>query len=266
MTERTGISKSYRKGEQAPEERTAVPGYSPEVGTRISAAIDAVGGRKNAAAIAGVSDDTIDKWKSGGTRPSFFGMKALAEAAGVSMDWLAGLEQGVADLTEEPDFVVRDATGATHVIEVKGPEGLAGRGEFVLLPRYEVRAGAGGGQVVHSEQVVDHLAFKRDWVLQRLRRDPADLILIEASGDSMADKIRHGDLLLVDTGVDRIHDHAIYALNIGGELMVKYVQRLVAGGCRIFSENTKYPPEDLTDQKLNELQVVGQVIWAGGVL
>ena len=149
--------------------------------------------------------------------------------------------------------------GARFDVEIGGER-------FVLLPRYEVRAGAGGGQVVQSEQIVDHLAFKRDWVLQRLRRDPADLILIEASGDSMADKIRHGDLLLVDTGVDRVHDHAIYALNIGGELMVKYVQRLIAGGCQIFSENPKYPPETLTDQKLNELRVVGQAIWAGGVL
>ena len=35
---------------------------------------------------------------------------------------------------------------------------------FVLVPRYNIEASAGGGSIIHSEQIVDHLAFKADWV------------------------------------------------------------------------------------------------------
>mgnify|MGYP006279962051 FL=1 len=267
MTKNGGISESYPKGEQVLEEGTAVPGYTSEVGTRISAAIRAVGGRRNAASIVGVSDDTIDKWKSGGTRPSFFGMKALAEAAGVSMDWLAGLDSGDAgDVEGGPDIVARDANGATHAIEAKDSSGLSGQGDFVLLPRYEVRAAAGGGAVVHSEQVVDYLAFKREWVANHLGRNQAGLVLIEAFGSSMEPKIYHGDLLLVDTSIERIRDQAVYALNIWGELLVKYVSRLPGGGVRVFSENPNYPSQDLSEGDAKQLVVVGQVVWVGGVL
>lgn len=52
----------------------------------------------------------------------------------------------------------------THV-----PQGFEG---FVLVPRYDVAASMGNGAVIHSEQVVDHLAFREAWVRTELGANP----------------------------------------------------------------------------------------------
>lgn len=137
---------------------------------------------------------------------------------------------------------------------------------FILLPRYEVQAAAGGGAVVHSEQVVDHLAFKRDWIVHRLRRNPTALILIEAIGDSMETTISDGDLLLVDTSEGQLRDNAIYALSMDGALLVKRLQRRMSGAVVVKSDNDRYEPEELTASEAEALRIVGQVVWHGGML
>ncbi|MBF0251145.1 MAG: hypothetical protein HQL35_11015 [Alphaproteobacteria bacterium] len=81
------------KSELARKPGTGVPGYTPELGTRIAQAIEGVGGLKAAARIVGVSDESLAQWRDGRARPSFFGLQHLASAAGVSMDWLATGEE-----------------------------------------------------------------------------------------------------------------------------------------------------------------------------
>ena len=43
---------------------------------------------------------------------------------------------------------------------------------YIQVPHYDVRASAGNGSVVHEENVVDHLVFKRDWVVRGMGLDP----------------------------------------------------------------------------------------------
>ncbi|NIR57218.1 MAG: helix-turn-helix domain-containing protein, partial [Nitrospinaceae bacterium] len=42
-----------------------------------------------------------------------------------------------------------------------------------------------GGQVLESDQLVDHIAFRRDWIRARIGGRAADLVLVETAGDSM---------------------------------------------------------------------------------
>lgn len=137
---------------------------------------------------------------------------------------------------------------------------------FVLLPRYEVRAAAGGGAAINSEQVVDHLAFKASWVRHTLRRSPAALILIEAMGDSMEPTISHGDLLLVDTSEDRIRDNSVYVLSLNGDLIVKRIQRRLSGEIEVMSDNARYTSDLIPPSQTDQLRVVGLVVWHGGVI
>jgi phage repressor protein C with HTH and peptisase S24 domain len=65
-----------------------VSGYTKEVGTRIGDVINMVGGNVAAGKIAGVSDEQVGRWKNGRSKPNFFGLAALAEKAGVSLDWI----------------------------------------------------------------------------------------------------------------------------------------------------------------------------------
>jgi phage repressor protein C with HTH and peptisase S24 domain len=137
---------------------------------------------------------------------------------------------------------------------------------FTLLPKYDVRASAGTGAVVHSEKLVDFVAFDTNWLRQTIGVDPKHAAVITAIGDSMYPTIADGDVLVVDLSVDRVLDNAIYALRFGDALSVKRVQLRSTGGLRIISDNTIYPPEDLGQDMVAELHVVGRIVWHGGVM
>ncbi len=49
--------------------------------------------------------------------------------------------------------------------------------------------------------------------------------MITATGDSMEETIRDGDVLLVDTSIDRVKDNAIYIVAYGDALLVKRLHR-----------------------------------------
>jgi transcriptional regulator with XRE-family HTH domain len=63
--------------------------WNSEVGTRIREVQKQIGTVENAAKIAGVDSETLNRWMKGTTRASFVGVAQLALAAGVSLDWLA---------------------------------------------------------------------------------------------------------------------------------------------------------------------------------
>lgn len=64
-------------------------GVAQGVGGRIKAAADAIGSRKRAARLAGVSDDMLYRYMREETPPRFEAVVSLAHAAGFSLDWMA---------------------------------------------------------------------------------------------------------------------------------------------------------------------------------
>jgi phage repressor protein C with HTH and peptisase S24 domain len=136
--------------------------------------------------------------------------------------------------------------------------------DFVLVPRYNIEASAGGGSMVHSEQIVDHLAFKTDWVYKELGTDPKNLLLIHSIGDSMEPTIRSGDLLLVDRKKSQVKGDGIYLINLADGLMVKRVEWLLGGSVVIRGDNTLVSREQtLSSTDLENLHILGRVVWIG---
>jgi len=135
---------------------------------------------------------------------------------------------------------------------------------FVLVPRYNMEASVGGGSIIHSEQIVDHLAFKADWVHKELGTDPKNLVLVHSMGDSMEPTIRSGDLLLVDRSKSRMKGDGIYLINLDDGLMVKRVEWLLGGSVVIRGDNTAVSREQLLPSTdLEKLQLLGRVVWVG---
>lgn len=134
---------------------------------------------------------------------------------------------------------------------------------FVLVPRFDVEASAGPGAFADREQVVDYLAFKGEWVRRTLGVDPRRLVLISAIGDSNEPTIRSGDLLLIDTSIDRIEDNAFYILALADAIVVKRVQRFLSGAVTIKSDNPAYIDETLDPEELEAINVAGRVRWIG---
>ncbi len=170
-------------------------------------------------------------------------------------------------LSENPDFFQKEKglTEKTIFYETHQGEPHAKShptlNDFVLVPRYDVRGSAGHGSIIHSEQIVDCLAFRADWVRHTLGVTEKDLVLISVKGDSMEPTINNGDLILVSTREDRIEDDAIYVLQRDGALIVKRIQRKMDDSVIIKSDNPLYAQEELDSSKAESLRVLGRVVW-----
>lgn len=77
------------KQEHSDKAGTAVPGFRAEVGTRLRELENRFKNRAAAAEAAGVAKSTLQNWIEGKSDPSFEGLVKLANAAGVSVEWLA---------------------------------------------------------------------------------------------------------------------------------------------------------------------------------
>jgi len=195
------------------------------------------------ARLIGVSDNAIYKWLSGRGQPSVANLVALARAAEVSVEWLATGHEGAA------------AKRST----VRGTD----HDGFAYVARYDVKGPGARGEPLRSEQIVDYLAFKKEWVRSRLNADPRNLLLIEAVGDSMAPTLEDSDLLLVDLGEPRFRHDGIYVLRRENELAVKRLQRRPDGTLNIISDNPAYESAIVASDSVH---IIGRVIWAAGRL
>lgn len=135
--------------------------------------------------------------------------------------------------------------------------------EYVRVPRYEVAASAGGGAFVESEQVVDYLSFRSEWVKNALGVSVKDLALINVIGDSMEPTLSDGDVVLLDMTFRGVQDSSIYVLQLNGTLLVKRIQHRLDGSLEVISDNQRYKPETVIGDDANQLKIIGRVVWAG---
>lgn len=212
------------------------------------------------AAEVGLGDNLVRKYLEGAT-PGLDKVVRICRAKGVSIAWLAlgqgprqkGEESGAASAPPRRRAEATPGDGGAHEIV----EALDGR-EFVLLPRYDVKVSAGGGSLVHSEQIVDYYAFNRRWFEERVGILPAQVVLLEVHGDSMEPDLFDGDLVLVDTSKTSFVSDAIYVLLIDGTLVIKRVNKRLDGHIEIRSSNDKYGAEVLTPEQAEQLVIVGR--------
>jgi len=132
---------------------------------------------------------------------------------------------------------------------------------YQLVPRSAVRPSAGHGVIIESDQIVDYFAFKKEWLSRVLGIKHGDIALTEVRGDSMAPTYFDGDLTLVDLRQNRLDASAVYVIRVGANLLFKRVQHNLDGSVTIKSDNKEYGSETLSGDRLNELQIMGRVVW-----
>ena len=126
-----------------------------------------------------------------------------------------------------------------------------------VLPTY---AGMGGGGTGEGEREI--ALVPRALVVDILRGQPKDFLLINVRGDSMEPDFRHGDQLLVDKRDTSPAQPGPFALWDGewGEYVVKNVERSRTGEVRIFSTNSKYSTESAPAETT---KIIGRPVWFG---
>ncbi len=132
---------------------------------------------------------------------------------------------------------------------------------LIYLPEYDIHASAGHGRSPASEHIVRDIGFKEQF-LRDLGATPTQCSVIRANGDSMHPTIPDGSLLVIDHSQAGLHDGCIYVLGVADDLLVKRVRRSVDGSVDLISDNQKhYPVQSLGPDRLDDLRVVGRVVY-----
>ncbi len=88
------------------------------------------------------------------------------------------------------------------------------------------------------------------------------LRFLRAPGDSMAPTIQPGAVALVDTSRRSWIGDAIYAFSIGDQVLLRRLSKGVDGAFMLIPDNPHYPTERLTAHEVESLQIDGRVVWA----
>jgi len=185
---------------------------------------------------AGMGDSTFRNILNGAL-PRLDSLLRIANAAGVSVEWLAtGKEPTKSDSQFEE--------------------------EFALIPGYNVQVAAGHGSIAGDEAPTRELAFRRKWLRFRGFNEN-NLALVFAKGDSMEPTISDNETVMVDTSEKQLRDGHIYVIRNGDHLLVKRIQTLWNDGVQLLSDNKEYPPQEIPRSELELLEVIGKVVWVG---
>lgn len=230
------------------------------LGTRIRTHREALKlSRGYVADVLGVSLSTLQAWENDEREPAASSILRLSETLKTSVSKLL---LGSDSEESKPVSTAVVTTGAT--VDVKG--NTVDLEEFVFVPRYNVSAAAGYGAWNDDESPMFTVSFRRYWVTNHLKADPAKLSVISVSGDSMEGVLNDKDIILVNHA-DREPREGIYVLRIDGQLLVKRVQRLPGAQLRITSTNPAYEPYNISLNDIpDDFDILGKVVWYGRVI
>lgn len=185
-----------------------------------------------------LSEGAIRSYLSGETYPTLDRLEQIAAAAGVSAVWLAY------GINERPPAVIEDD-------------------DYAYVPLYDARVSAGHGAWNDGARVLARLAFTR-YSLRRQGLEPEQLAAFRVDGDSNEPILSDGDTVMVDLRRKEMRGDAMYVICLGDHLYAKRLQRQLDGGFQVISANPAYPPVLVPKDRLDELEMVGRVVWAGG--
>lgn len=134
-------------------------------------------------------------------------------------------------------------------------------GDWLEVPRLPLGAAAGTGALAGDESPFDSFRFSRAWLREQGLLN-AQLSAIRVQGDSMEPLLHDGDEILVDRAQRALRD-GIHVVRLGDALLVKRLSAAGPGRATLLSQNYAYPPVEVA---LDELEIVGRVVWKSGRL
>lgn len=130
----------------------------------------------------------------------------------------------------------------------------------------EISLSAGHGAANHDLEEPEALLFSKAW-LRSMGFKPNCLLLVQVKGDSMLPTLQPGWTVMIDTAHTRVTS-GIYAITLGGEEMVKRLQRRPGGVVRVTSDNPAYDSYeiDAATAAADGFSIIGRVVWHAGAV
>lgn len=206
---------------------------------RLSELVALVGSASALAKRAGISHSGLSRYMSGGD-PSRKVLVALAQAAGVSLDWLA---TGAGTRRPEPPPALPTST-------------------LRLVPYLSEGASALNDVAPSERKDFTAQAFCFRW-LSKHGLDSTQLSALEVRGDSMAPTLRAGNIVLIDTESKQIEDDRIYLIRDSDHLLIRRLQVEIGGQVRALADNPLHREFFVA---LDAIKILGRVVWSGALL
>ncbi|MNV54741.1 HTH-type transcriptional regulator PrtR [compost metagenome] len=130
------------------------------------------------------------------------------------------------------------------------------------------KGSCGGGAFAtdHSDEVRERLVKEAGW-FRRYGVKPGETLAIYADGDSMAEFIVDGDIVIFKRGVQDLVGGKIYAINTPDGLRIKRVHKRSDGTVVLASDNpnkARYPDEEYSAERAASLQFKGSFLYRQG--
>ncbi len=69
---------------------------------------------------------------------------------------------------------------------------------------------------------------------------------------------------MIDHSRQSLEGEGVYVVHLDGHLYAKRLQRQFDGSIQIISQNKEYKSMVVPKDRLDELSIIGRVVWAGG--
>lgn len=183
----------------------------------------------------GISPQSVQQWAKGLAKPSSDRVESVAEFFDVTPSYLMFGEEVAG---QELD----DDTVSIPVLNVRGSCGI-------------------NHAITDMVEMVKLLRVAKKWLVEKVGMvNFKKLHIITAVGDSMSPTFSDGDFVIVDTSKTEVIGDGVYAVQAGGGIFIKRVQRKLDGGVTLLSDNEKYKPMDVPVEDLDSMSVIGKCI------
>lgn len=141
--------------------------------------------------------------------------------------------------------------------------------ELAHIPLYNAGLAAGTGTANAEEEIIDYLAFRKEW-LRKIGVAPSNALMARVKGESMQPTISPGDIVLIDSSKIDIRSRGrtrktskpnVYAFVEAGEARVKRIDRVDTDYFAIMSDNPEFHVEFKSGKALQEMHIIGRVMW-----
>lgn len=211
---------------------------------KIQMLIDEFGNQNKLATVIGKDAGQVSQWKNGtrGLSPEM--AREIEKKTGKPRGWL-----------DQPlDAVIELSTGYNL------PDGYI---RFAVL---DAPAQMGKGIESHSDfvEIVNFVAVAEAWAKRNLGGSLNHIQVITSIGDSMSGTIEAGEILFIDTSINFFAGEGIYVIYTPNGRRAKRLQMLQNGSLKIISDNSRYEPEIISGEELNNIHIIGKLRGSWG--
>jgi phage repressor protein C with HTH and peptisase S24 domain len=212
------------------------------IGQRLSAVREALKYPSRAALAAELemNPETLGGYERGDSNPDLDLLGLYSQRFSVNLNWV---------LTGEGDMFA--SASVPNVVA-----------DTVNIPFYDLKASAGHGLAILENETAGSIGISERF-LRELGLIPANVLILQSSGESMYPTITDGSVLIVDRSATYPSTEKVYVLSIAGDLFVKRVRREIDSALTLLSDNDgpQYAPMRIAPEDLEHLRIVGRVVY-----